>query len=171
MGEEEERIRREKIWPDSNTFSSFFRTYTIARCWRYTHFSHPQSFTSLEYFLITPGMAPRIKETEIHEISITAHAIVAIKLQTTVQHRQQNIWRYPSRLANLKKFTEFLKKEREEYSQYNQEHKSNLTLFWEAGKVCMRGRIISYDAAHKREIQKKYSLARSHLRESQLKYQ
>lgn len=138
----------------------------------YTHFSHPQqSFARIDYILTTTGLMPKIADTEIHEISISDHAIVSIKLENTKPHAQQHISKYPSSLANNAEFNQFIKKEWEEYSQYNDAHKLNPTLFWEAGKAFMRGRIISNVAAFKREIPKNYAQTSALLRESQLKFQ
>lgn len=58
-----------------------------------------------------------------------------------------------------------------EYSFHNDKDDIHPTIFSEAGKAFMRGRIISYVAAHKKEVHDRFKLASKTLRTAQLEYQ
>lgn len=124
------------IW--TQTYLADFMAHThLTDAWRhthpihreYTHFSNShQSFARLNYVLLTPSLLPKIADIEIPKISITDHALVSLKLHTTKHHAQQNIWKFPSGMANSHKYTHFIKKKLKKYSLYNDAHKTNPTL-------------------------------------------
>lgn len=62
-----------------------------------------------------------------------------------------------------------LTKEWEEYSTLNAQHTSDSILFWEAGKAYIRGRIISFVATQKNQVQK-FKEASDNLRLAQRTY-
>lgn len=57
-------------------------------------------------------------------------------------NQMQHLWHFPSYTDT--EFKAMIKEEWEEYSRLNEHHMFNLNLFWEASKVHIRGRIISY---------------------------
>lgn len=78
------------------------------------------------------------------------------------------MWRFPTYLTNDPKFKLMIKKEWDEYSENNAQHQQNPTLFWEANKAFISGRIISYTAAHRKQTLNDYQLASRHLREKKV---
>lgn len=112
-----------------------------------------------------------MKDIEIHGISIADHVLISLKLQTHTTDKKQNIWRFPAFLRANQAFITYLKEAWDAYSTNNSNHTRTLTLFWEAEKAYLRGKIISYSAAHKKFIHKNFQKTSETLRQAQIAYQ
>lgn len=85
--------------------------------------------------------------------------------------KKQNIWRYPAYLKNNQTFIKYMKEAWEDYTTNNADHIHNSTLFWEAGKAYLRGKIISYSTAYKKAIHTNFLKSSDTMRQAQITYQ
>lgn len=83
-----------------SSFGDFLAHKRMMDLWRYTHYSNAQhSFSRINYFMILPALSSKLKNVDIHEISITDHALVSMTIQTQVTNKDRNIWQFPTYLA------------------------------------------------------------------------
>lgn len=83
----------------------------------YTHYSHSQnSFSRIDYFMLPPAIQKQTIAIDIHSITITDHAILSLKLQTTTRDKQQNVWRYPTYLKDDQTFIDYIMDAWDEYT-------------------------------------------------------
>lgn len=126
--------------------------------------------TRLNYILGFPSIIPLLSVTCTYEISISERSPISVTIHDSITKPNTIMWRLPSHLINDAQFLDMIRKEWEDYLSLNAQHKSTPTLFWEAGKAHMRGRIILYVTAQKKQHVQKFKEASEKLRIAQQTY-
>lgn len=160
--------------------NTFAQTANLIDYWRqfhplnkeYTfHSAAHGRFSRIDYFLGAADMTAWVDDAEIHEIVISDHSPISLTIRDTARRPNYHHWRFPSHLETQESFKAFLLREWLLYSDMNDSSKDNLTLYWEAGKAFMRGRIIAYTVGYKKEKMKRFLESSKILREKQHAYQ
>lgn len=120
----------------------------------FTYYSHVyESFSRIDHFLITPALIYQITHTDIKEISISDHALITIQLKMDRDEIKSKICKFPTYIKNNTLFNKFLQEYWEEFNMTNNPKDYFPVLFWETSKKAyMRGRIIAYTSAYKRNL-------------------
>lgn len=109
----------------------------------YNFFSHAnQSWSRIDYLLISEQLTPRLILADIWLIS--DHALVIVRLADAYPKGSDFKWRFPAHLVRDESFRELLRGWWLEYSSLNETHREDPSLFWNTVKAVLRGRIISY---------------------------
>lgn len=105
-------------------------------------------------------------DTEIHEIALSDHAPVALSVGAAPRVPDFHLWRFPSFLYNNDNFQRFLHSAWKDYEVTKAQHSSTPTLYWEASKAYLRGRIMSYVMAYKRNAHQAYAAQATQAKDS-----
>ena len=129
----------------------------------FTFYSHPhRSFSRIDYFLVSREVIDRVKACSIGIRTLSDHNPVSITISPPYLDPSTRHWRLNSVLLSSPPFLEFLGKQWEIFMATNDTPDVNPSLLWETAKAYMRGSIISYTAAQKRDtIRKQLDLERS----------
>ena len=129
----------------------------------YTFYSHPhQSQSRIDYFLVSREVVDRVQACTIGIRTLSDHNPVSMIVSLPYLDPSTRHWRLNSALLSSPPFLDFLEKQWELFMATNNMPGIDPSLLWETAKAVMRGSIISYSAAHKREtIRKQVELEHS----------
>lgn len=131
----------------------------LLEIWRYKHpkgkdftfYSHRHSSYSRIDLLFTPrAEVHRIKECKILPITISDHSPVLIDW-CLGKKKYTKTWRLNTSFLNDPGFTEFVKSEIYSYLELNDKEDTSPLILWDCAKAFLRGRIISFCTAKKKE--------------------
>uniref|UniRef100_A0AAR2M116 Reverse transcriptase domain-containing protein n=1 Tax=Pygocentrus nattereri TaxID=42514 RepID=A0AAR2M116_PYGNA len=108
------------------------------------------SYSRIDYFFTAKAELHRIEDITILPITISDHAPVVIQwdIGLTTPFRQ---WRLNASLLNDKDFIALIKTEFKNYLDTNRTPETSPIMLWDCGKAYLRGSIISYATARKRQ--------------------
>lgn len=94
-----------------NVLQGFLQVTGLRDVWRdvhpegrdFTFFSHArQSWSRIDYLLLSAGLAPRLQSADIGPLIISDHAPVIIRIADTYPRGSDNLWHFPTYLATTK---------------------------------------------------------------------
>ena len=145
------------------TLNNLIRTMNLVDIWRlqhptdkeYSFFSHPhKSYTRIDYFLTDARLTADVLHTKYHNILISDHSPVELKIRLNTVKPQYS-WRFNPLLLNDKPFFDQTAKKITEYFSENDTTDVSDSTLWEAFKAVMRGHFIAYEAKLKKDRQKR----------------
>lgn len=108
----------------------------------YTHYSCAHNvYSRLDYIFMFRNYLFRLKNCEIGPCSISDHNPVYANICLNRKNRS-NLWRLNTNILNYPDIKERLKKEIEEYLEYNDTDEVSPGILWDALKAVIRGKII-----------------------------
>ena len=108
-------------------------------CYSSTHDTHSR----IDYFLVSCGLLPKIKECWYDSIVISDHAAVSLNLHIDTFIYNSKKWRFPVELLQDTQFMKFTEECINNYFEVNLDQ-TDACVKWEAFKAYIRGEIISY---------------------------
>jgi hypothetical protein len=127
------------------------------RDWDYTFYLNPHSsFSRIDYFFVTKNDSYRVLDCKIHNITLSDHAPVSL-IWDLGRRCNPSLWRLNVSLLNDKAFKDHIKAELAQYLHFDDTGETSPVILWEAAKVVLRGKIISFGSAKKtlREAKRK----------------
>ncbi len=124
-----------------------------------TFFSHPhQSFSRIDYFFVSRMVLDRVEECTIGTQLLSDHADVSIMVSPPSPKPTPRHWRLNPSLFNNPSFME---KQINIFLSTNDSDDTNPSILWDTLKAYLRGALISYSTARKREaLREQLSLER-----------
>uniref|UniRef100_A0A672FWV9 Reverse transcriptase domain-containing protein n=1 Tax=Salarias fasciatus TaxID=181472 RepID=A0A672FWV9_SALFA len=158
-------------FPSAKTTQSKMRETTIQLCadlqlldtWRtinptekdYTFFSNPHcSHSRIDYFFSTRGVLDRVEECKIGTRLLSDHAEVSMIVSPCSPQFTSRSWRLNPSLLCQSSFISFLNEQIKDFLLNNDNDETNASILWDTLKAYLRGAIISYSTARKREALK-----------------
>lgn len=164
--------------PNTHLFS-FVEAMQLTYLWRIHHpidkeytfysLSH-MTFSRNDYIFVTQATLNLVELIDIKDIVISDHTPVMLEIRDPTPPLPIKALAIPVPLSNPTKLPEFLR-EWDLYLDLNQAHTTDRTLFWEVGKAYMKGLIIAYVTAYRKEKSTQFFQAGNRVREAQQKYQ
>lgn len=122
----------------------------------YTFFSIPhQAFSRIDYFLSSRSVLSRIVNCSIGIQSISDHSPVAITISPPYRDPSFRHWRLNPVLLQKQCFIDHITAEIGRFFAENNTPGISPTILWESAKAYLRGSIISYSSAQKKDAIKK----------------
>lgn len=147
-----ESIHVRKLLKDIGMFDVWRELNPSAR--QFTFFSHPHAVHSrVDYFFMFNAERQMIIDCSIGVRDVSDHAGVYLRLNLEVQPKN-TIWRLNASLLNDNLCKEYIKKEIEEYLEFNTTEEVSPSVLWDAAKAVLRGRLIMWSARNKKKKQK-----------------
>lgn len=162
----------------SVTLNSLISSINLIDIWRllhptdreYSYFSKlHNSYSRIDFFLLDSKLLPNVIDSKYHNILISDHAPVSVIFDLNVP-KQESTWRLGPSLINDEDFCKYLSKKIEEFLQTNDTLDTSDSILWETFKVVMRGHIISYVAAQKKERNSRLNVINSKLTHLEVLY-
>uniref|UniRef100_A0A3B5LIS1 exodeoxyribonuclease III n=1 Tax=Xiphophorus couchianus TaxID=32473 RepID=A0A3B5LIS1_9TELE len=127
------------------------------------------SYSRIDYFFTAKAELHRIEDITILPITISDHAPVTLKwnIGLTPSFKQ---WRLNASLLNDKEFVEFVKLDLKNYLDINNTPETSPIMLWDCAKAYLRGSIISYTTAKKRQKAAKQKYLEDRIRELDLQH-
>lgn len=121
----------------------------------YTFFSIPHHvFSRIDYFLSSRFVLDRIVNCTIGTQSLSDHAPVSVTISPPYRDPACRHWRLNPALLSNHRFVDYVTTEWEHFIAINKTPDINPSVLWESGKAYIRGAIISYTSAQKKEALK-----------------
>lgn len=157
-----DRISQSKFRPLKAFFSlkSFFNTAKMVDVWslhnptdkQFTFFSNPHnSYSRLDYFLISQSLISSISNPTIQNIDISDHALISCILSGDSCQHGQGRWHMNTNIVLNDKNKPKLLSAIHEYFSFNSEGSTSVINRWDAFKACIRGEPISI-MAHENKL-------------------
>uniref|UniRef100_A0A3B5QIH9 exodeoxyribonuclease III n=1 Tax=Xiphophorus maculatus TaxID=8083 RepID=A0A3B5QIH9_XIPMA len=127
------------------------------------------SYSRIDYFFTAKAELHRLEDITILPITISDHAPVTLKwnIGLTPSFKQ---WRLNACLLNDKEFVEFVKLDLKNYLDINNTPETSPIMLWDCAKAYLRGSIISYTTAKKRQKAAKQKYLEDRIRELDLQH-
>uniref|UniRef100_A0A8C6U322 Endonuclease/exonuclease/phosphatase domain-containing protein n=1 Tax=Neogobius melanostomus TaxID=47308 RepID=A0A8C6U322_9GOBI len=131
----------------------------IADVWRnlnplvkyYTYCSKSHNkYSRLDYFFVFKDTLSRIIECKIHEITLSDHAPISLKICLD-EEKGQTLWRFNNSLLQTEDFQLKINSAIKEYLEFNDIDEINPVILWEGLKTVIRGEIICFSSRKKKE--------------------
>lgn len=162
----------------SKVLQSLANSTNLVDIWRlqhptgrdYSFFSQRHaSFSRIDYFLLDSNLIGNVLSSKYHNILISDHAPVSLVLN--LNHKQQHSsWRFHPSLLSDPSFEVFILSKISEFMDTNDNAEVTDSTLWETFKVVLRGHIISFESARKREKQKRLKDIESDLTKLEVSY-
>lgn len=121
----------------------------------YTFFSHSHRVHSrLDYFFMLNADRHRIVECEIGVKDVSDHADVCLTLHLD-NDRKETLWRLNTSFLKDGEFHNFVEKEIRDYTDYNNDTCTSPSIFWDALKAVLRGKLIMWSSMKKKERERR----------------
>lgn len=118
----------------------------------YIFYSNPHnSFCCVDYFLVSREVLDRVSVCDIGMRILSDHADVHLNISLPQAHATPRNWRLNPSLLNNSMFWTFIKEQVELFLRTNDNENTNPSTLWETMKAYLRGVIISYCIAKKKE--------------------
>ena len=122
----------------------------------YTFFSIPhQVFSRIDYFLSSRAVLSRILNCTINTKFLSDHSPISISISPPYRDPACRHWRLDTTLLSNNSFTEFITSEWQQFISINKTPDISPSTLWETGKAYIRGAIISYTSAQKKDALKR----------------
>lgn len=147
----------------SITLNNLIQSHNLVDVWRllnptgrdFSYFSAVhKSYSRIDYFILDSKLLPQIVDCTYHNILISDHAPVSLKLKLNPKRGEFN-WRLNNTLLKDKEFCSYLSSKTDLYLNTNDNGEVDDSTLWEAMKAVLRGHIISYEAAERRRSKEK----------------
>lgn len=159
-----DRLSTRPISPSNSTvaLNNLMGSLNLVDIWRQQHpsdrdysFFSPvhKSYTRIDYFLIDAKLSSDIISTKYHNILISDHSPVELKLDINRTRPAYN-WRFNPLLLNDDQFRLRILNSITAYLAENDTSDVNDSTLWEAFKAVIRGHIIAYEAKLKKDRMK-----------------
>uniref|UniRef100_A0A8P4GBE9 Endonuclease/exonuclease/phosphatase domain-containing protein n=1 Tax=Dicentrarchus labrax TaxID=13489 RepID=A0A8P4GBE9_DICLA len=141
------------------TLNNLLKSRNMIDIWRlqhptdkgYSYLSHGhKSYTRIDYFLVDAKLISNIVQTKYHNVLISDHSPVSLKLMLALP-KQNYCWRFNPWLLTDQIFTDYMSARLGDFLETNDTGDVSDSTLWETLKVAMRGHIISFEASKKRE--------------------
>uniref|UniRef100_A0A3Q3NRE5 exodeoxyribonuclease III n=1 Tax=Labrus bergylta TaxID=56723 RepID=A0A3Q3NRE5_9LABR len=117
----------------------------------FTFFSRPhRSFSRIDYLFVSRSTLDRTKSCSIDACILSDHSLVSIELLPPYYDPLSRHWRLNSSLLSDPEFVTYLEKQWELFISTNESPDVSASTLWETGKAFLRGGIISYTAAKRK---------------------
>lgn len=144
----------------SAAFSEMRRSLALTDVWRlvnpekrqYTFYSNAHNtYSRIDYLLISSTHTMNIIDTEIHSILISDHAPLSMTFSPVFnyQHRTKQ-WRFNNSLLQDEEFVSLISQRISEFFEINMPSVPSIQTVWEAFKVTCRGWIIAYSSTKRK---------------------
>lgn len=140
--------------------SEFCKDLELFDVWRsvhrsgkdYTFFSQPhKTFSRIDLFLSSQGILDRTRDCSIGSRTLSDHSPITIIVHPPYRDPYSRQWRLNPSLLSCPKFMQYLKQQWKYFSDINKSPEVSSSIFWESAKAYLRGVIISYTSAKKKE--------------------
>ena len=140
--------------------NDLIKTRNMVEIWRLQHptdrefsfYSHVhKSYTRIDYFLIASELLPSVTTSTYHNILISDHSPVSLNFKNILSSPKYS-WRLNPLLLEDQSFIEHMNGRIDEFLVTNDNGEVSDSILWETFKVVMRGHIISFESAKKREL-------------------
>lgn len=125
-----------------------------------------QSWSRIDYFLLSPQLLSKVHSTTIGPLVISDHSPIILHLADIYPRSTDYIWRFPTYLAKDDSFGKLLRGWWLEYTSSNAAHESDASLYWNTAKAVIRGRNMAFTRSHKKKKKQAYEAASTSLREA-----
>lgn len=116
----------------------------------YSFYSHVhKSYTRIDYFLADSRLISDIDQIKYHNIIISDHRPVSLKLHLSLPRKTYS-WRFKPSLLADQAFKDYIKTYILQFLETNDNGEVNDLILWETLKLYVRGQKISYEAKLKR---------------------
>lgn len=148
----------------SNSLREFLKDLDLFDAWRvlhpldrdYTFFSCPhQVHSRIDYFFSSRQFLGRIQDCKIGTQSLSDHAPVVIVISPPYKDPSTYHWRLSPAMLSSKRFVDFITAQCQFFFAENKAPEISPSTLWEAAKATIRGAIISYTSAQKKEALKR----------------
>lgn len=127
------------------------------------------TYSRIDYFFTPKAQLHRIENIEILPITLSDHAPVVLKWD--IGHSQTSKhWRLNASLLNDEKFIAFITTELKQYLDINTTTETSPLMLWDCAKAYIRGRIISFTSARKRQKEAKQKELENKIKELESKH-
>ena len=142
-----------RSWHSTELLKQYMTDFGLGDSWRlsnpssreYTYFSPlHQSFSRLDFFLISNTFLSKVSKTTIHPIIISDHAPVSLSIKMESNVKYSSRWRFNTSLLKDSDFTALIQREWASFLELNDSPEISSSILWETGKAVIRGQIISY---------------------------
>lgn len=121
----------------------------------YSFFSpRHKSFSRIDYFLLDSNLISSVISVKYHNILISDHSPTSLVLDFNYKKQQYN-WRFNPSLFLDVSFDQFMTAKISEFLETNDNSEVSDSTLWETFKVVIRGHIISFETAKRREKRKR----------------
>uniref|UniRef100_A0A669EFQ1 Reverse transcriptase domain-containing protein n=1 Tax=Oreochromis niloticus TaxID=8128 RepID=A0A669EFQ1_ORENI len=163
-----------KIAPTTRStavLNNLVESHNIVDVWRLQHpddrqysFFSPvhRSFTRIDYFVTDSRLLPSIISSAYHQILISDHAPLTMKIDFNLQPRIFN-WKFNSTLLSDKTFSTYVSTEISDFLKHNDNGEVSDSTLWESFKAVLHGKIISFQTFSKRTRLNRLSEIKSEL--------
>lgn len=143
----------------SVTLNGLISSFNLVDIWRlqhptdreYSFFSKlHNSYSRIDFFLLDSKLLTNVIDCKYHNIVISDHAPTSLILDFKIPKREI-AWKMRPSLIKDADFCSYLSKHLEEFLQTNDTKDTSDSNLWETFKVVMRGHVISYEAAQKKQ--------------------
>ncbi len=131
--------------------------------------SRHASYSRIDYFFTSKVDLHRIADIEILPITISDRAHVSLKWDIG-QRPTTKQWKLNTSFLNDKEFISFITEEFKKYIDTNTSPEMNPLILWDCAKAYIRGRIISFTSARKREREAKQRESEDKIKELEHKH-
>lgn len=124
---------------------------TFPNCRDFTFYSHRHtSYSRIDYFFTPKDELHRITNMKILPMTMSDHS--PMELLWDIEHKKTSkLWRLNASLLNNKEFISFVISELKLYLSINDATEVSPLIVWDCAKAYLRGQIISFTSAKKRE--------------------
>ncbi|CAI5689795.1 unnamed protein product [Oreochromis niloticus] len=149
----------------SKLLNNLLKTRDMVDIWRiqhptgreYSFYSHVhKSYTRIVYFLVSSRLISQVTNSKYYNILISDHSPLTISLNLALP-KQVFAWRLNANLLKDDIFVKNITCKLKNYIELNDNGEVSDSTLWEALKTVLRGEIISYTSALKKERQKRLS--------------
>uniref|UniRef100_A0AAQ5XLH4 Reverse transcriptase domain-containing protein n=1 Tax=Amphiprion ocellaris TaxID=80972 RepID=A0AAQ5XLH4_AMPOC len=159
--------------------NNLLKTRNLVDIWRiqnptsrdYSYYSRVhKSYSRIDYFLISSNLIPQITNSKYHNILISDHSPVTISLNVSLKKPTYS-WRFNPNLLSDDSFIRTITTKLNDFIELNDNGEVFDSTLWETLKVVLRGDIISYTSALKKEREKRLVKINNSLPVLEKKYQ
>lgn len=137
----------------------------------YSYYSHVhKSYSRIDYFLVDSQLISQVIDTKYHSILISDHSPLTMSVDFSLPKRSYS-WRFNPSLLTDGKFVEYINIKLKEFKEFNDNGEVSDSTLWETLKVVIRGHIISYESASKKEKERRLLEIQTILPTLELAYQ
>ena len=117
----------------------------------YSYYSHVhKSYTRIDYFLVSSELVPRVKSVKYHNTIISDHSPVTLQLNSILPN-QAYAWQFNPSLLSDPAFINYMNARLVDFTEFNDTGDVSDSTLWETLKVVIRGHILSFESAKKKE--------------------
>lgn len=145
------------------TLNDLIKSRNVVDVWRLQHptdkdfsfYSHVhKSYTRIDYFLISSDLLSYVKNCLYHDILISDHCPISLQLEH-ISPKPKYYWRFNPLLLEDDSFKEYMLEKIDDFLRTNDNGEVSDSVLWETFKVVMRGYIITFESAKRRQLNRR----------------